>query len=119
MTAQQPAERTFPELSRRQLEIYAEEFRQSFENERRLTASLEARNAELEQRTRELTALNEMFQSQINASVGIVDEFRGIGDVLSALSRSVIEAADVHEVPPILVSEGAKSKSQGVRPVAS
>lgn len=101
MTPQQAPVKTFPDLSRQQLEIYAEEFKKSFESERNLRKNLEARNIDLEIRTRQLTALNDMFQSQINAYVGVVDEFREVGSILGDLSRSIEHAADVHDIPPI------------------
>jgi len=52
-------------LSRQQLEIYARELQQHFREERRLQQQLRERNGQLEQRLRELSALNTMFQAHL------------------------------------------------------
>ena len=56
---------TFDLLSRQQLEIYARELQQHFREERRLRQLLREHNGQLEQRMRELTALNTMFQAHL------------------------------------------------------
>ena len=55
----------FDLLSRQQLEIYARELQQHFREERRLQQQLRERNGQLEQRMRELGALNTMFQAHL------------------------------------------------------
>jgi len=53
------------QVSREQLEIYARELQASFHKERRLRQELQERNGQLEQRVREITALNQMFQEHL------------------------------------------------------
>ena len=54
---------TFEELSRQQLEIFAKEIQEHFSEERRLREELEVRNERLEQRLREITAIERMNQT--------------------------------------------------------
>ena len=56
---------SFEQVSREQLEIYAREIQASFHKERRFRQELEDRNRELQQRVREITALNKMFQEHL------------------------------------------------------
>ncbi len=52
--------RTFDDLERRQLEIYARELQEHFDEEHRLRQELEKRNRNLEQRLREIAAIEGM-----------------------------------------------------------
>ncbi len=58
-----PVPRTFEQVSRQQLEIYAKELQELFGEERRLRHQLEDRNLQLEQRLREITAIERMNQT--------------------------------------------------------
>ncbi|MEE8442895.1 MAG: GAF domain-containing sensor histidine kinase, partial [Dehalococcoidia bacterium] len=59
----QQVARTFDQLSREQLEIYAREFQEHFDAERRLRRQLEDRNRQLEQRLQEIAAIEGMNQT--------------------------------------------------------
>ena len=85
MAAQDTAPQTFDSLSRKQLEIYANELRQHMQAERRLNGELEQRNSELEQRVREITALNQLFQQHLNEADSVVRAYREIHDGLKQL----------------------------------
>ena len=66
MSIQEPkSPQSFERVSGEQLEIYARELQASFHKERRLREDLEERNGQLEQRIREITALNQMFQEHL------------------------------------------------------
>ena len=78
MAAEESAPKAFDKLSRQQLEIYASELRQHMESERRLNRELEDRNGELEQRIREITALNQLFQQHLSESASVVQAYEDI-----------------------------------------
>jgi chromosome segregation ATPase len=96
MTHPSEAPHSFPDLSRKQLEIYAREFRDALDAEHVARLALEQRNAELEQSTRELTALNETFRRHLNAYMEMLDEFQSVGGALEDLSRIVTTATRQH-----------------------
>ena len=52
----------FPEMTQRQLEIYALELYAHFHEERRLLSQVEDRNRQLEQRVSDLASLTQLFQ---------------------------------------------------------
>ncbi len=54
--------RTFAGLTEQQFQIYADEFRQHYHEERRLRRELQRRNKELEEKVNELLCLNQLFQ---------------------------------------------------------
>lgn len=56
--------RTFEQLSRQQLEIYAKELREHFQQEQRLSQQLKEQNLQLERRLRQISALNRMLEAQ-------------------------------------------------------
>ena len=93
MAADESAPKTFDQLSRQQLEIYASELRQHMESERRLNRELEERNGELEQRIREITALNQLFQQHLSETASVVQAYEDIHQGLKQLVKgtSVLE----------------------------
>jgi hypothetical protein len=78
---------TFDQITREQLEIYAREVQIHYNEERRLRRQLEERNEALEQRIREITALNELFQRHLAERDSLVDSCLRIGDELQALAE--------------------------------
>ncbi|MBM3949680.1 MAG: hypothetical protein FJ312_10690 [SAR202 cluster bacterium] len=63
---------TFDQLSRKQLEIDAKELRDHVESERKLQQELETQNKKLEQRLREISALNQLFQQHLDERLAVV-----------------------------------------------
>ena len=53
------------QLSRAQLEIYAKEIKEHYLEECHLRQELEDRNRQMEQKVREITALNQLFQKHL------------------------------------------------------
>ena len=88
---------TFDQITREQLEIYAREVQSHYKEERRLRTQLEERNEVLEQRIREITALNQLFQRHLAERDSLVDSCMRLGDRLQQLA----ERAGA-EAPPTL-----------------
>ena len=77
---------TFDQITREQLEIYAREVQTHYKEERRLRRQLEERNEALEQRIREITALNQLFQRHLAERDSLVDSCMRLGDELQAMA---------------------------------
>ncbi|MDA1036650.1 MAG: hypothetical protein O3B65_07210 [Chloroflexi bacterium] len=69
---------SFAEMTKDQIAIYAKELSESFRNERTLRVSLQERDSMLDQRAREVTALNHLLQQQILEWHNVADEYREI-----------------------------------------
>ena len=70
--------KTFDELSREQLVIYAIELNQLIETERQLRLELESRNRELQERVREIKALNQLFHKHLDERLVVTGAFSKI-----------------------------------------
>ena len=57
--------RSFAKMTKEQISIYAKELNEAFRKERSLRVSLQERDSMLDQRAREVTALNHMLQQQV------------------------------------------------------
>ena len=93
---------TFPTLSRQQLEIYARELQGRVQEERRLRKELAERTRQLEQRLRELTALNQMFQKHLGRQFEVVATYQQLLDGLRHLAHDATvlrEQAEKAELP--------------------
>ena len=75
------------QVSREQLEIYARELQASFHKERHLRQELEERNEQLEQRIREITALNQMFQEYLAQRSPLAQAYVELREGLQRLVR--------------------------------
>lgn len=82
-------QRTFQLLSRQQLEIYARELREHITNERRLRRELEERNRVLENRVRELTALNQLFQQHLRERFETLEVYRHVCERIERLAQEL------------------------------
>ena len=102
MTGEAPSPRTFDKLSREQLEIYAKELREHVEEERRLRKELETQNKQLEQRIREITALNHLFQQHLDERMAVVKAYREVLEGLNNLGRQtslLVKKAESQSLP--------------------
>jgi adenylosuccinate synthase len=104
------APQTFDQLSRKQLEIYAKELRDHVDSERKLRQELEAQNKKLEQRIREITALNQLFQQHLDERLAVVNAYRqllvGLQQVATQLNV-LVEIAQSAPIPDLEESPGA------------
>ncbi len=80
--------RTFEELNKEQIAIYAKELNDHFRNERKLRGNLSDRDAELDQRAREVSALNNLLQQQLVEWYKIAKEYR---EVLESINEMLKE----------------------------
>ena len=97
MAAQQgkSSPQTFDQLSRQQLEIYAKELREVMEKERTLRRDMESQNKKLEQRIREITALNQLFQRHLDERLVVVNAYRSL---IQTLERMGVQLTDIIKV---------------------
>ncbi len=70
--------RSFAEMTKEQIAIYAKELSESFRKERSLRLSLQERDTMLDQRAREVTALNHLLHQQVLEWHKVADEYREI-----------------------------------------
>ena len=94
MTEQDRPPQTFDKLSREQLEIYAKELAAHVQTERGLRKELERHNRQLEQRVREITALNRLFQKHLDERQAVVTAYR---EVLVGLKELVKGAGGLEQ----------------------
>lgn len=80
--------RTFEELNKEQIAIYAKELNDHFRNERKLRVNLSDRDAQLDQRAREVSALNNLLQQQLVEWYKIAKEYR---EVLESINEMLKE----------------------------
>ena len=79
--------KTFVRLGLQQLQVYAKELQQHFQNERRLREEVLEKNRQLEQRVQEITALNRLFQQHLCQSTTIIEAYRKFVARLRILSE--------------------------------
>ena len=80
--------KSFEELTKDQMAIYAKELNDHFRAERKLRLSLTERNAELEQRAREVAGLNNILQHHLAEWYKLAYEYR---DVLTSIKELLDE----------------------------
>ena len=100
-TEPQPLQ-TFDKLSRDQLEIYAKELREHMQSERQLREDLQSQNRKLEQRIREITALNQLFQKHLDERVAVVQAYREVLKGLNTIgleTSKLVKKAESLELP--------------------
>jgi len=85
---------SFEELSHQQLLILAQDLSTLYAQERRLREELEERNRQLEQKVRELSALNRLFQEYLAQHHEMVRAFR---EALEGIQRLAQEATRLAE----------------------
>lgn len=85
-----PAVRSFDELSREQIAIYARELNEHFRKERGLRVSVQERDRQLEQRAREVTALNHLLQQHLLEWYKVAQEYR---EVLAGIREMLREGS--------------------------
>ena len=88
-----PTARSFDELTREQIAIYAKELNEHFRNERRLRGSVQERDKKLEERAREVTALNHLLQRHLLEWYKVAQEYR---EVLAGI-REMLEEGSVSD----------------------
>ncbi len=72
-----------------QLEIYARELSEHFNEDRKLMQKLEERSKELEKRVREVMALNTMFQKHLTERFALVQAYKDMLEQMQTLSVQV------------------------------
>ena len=104
-------------LNRKQLEIYARELSEHVQSERKLRQVLEGRNNDLEQRIREITALNQLFQKHLDERTVVVKAYTEVLDGLKQFSSGATAleewarnqpVPDLDDLPPADVAENNK-----------
>ena len=70
--------KSFDELTKDQMAIYAKELNDHFRAERKLRMSLTERNSELEQRAREVAGLNNLLQQHLAEWYKLAYEYREV-----------------------------------------
>lgn len=70
--------RSFAEMTKEQIAIYAKELNESFHNERALRMTLQERDSLLNQRAREVTALNHLLQQQLTEWHQFAEDYRDV-----------------------------------------
>lgn len=97
-------EESYDNLSRQQLEIYARELSEHFNEERKLRQQLEERSKELEKRVREVTALNTMFQKHLTERFALVQAYKDMLEQMQTLSmqvESMVKKARSQPIPDL------------------
>lgn len=96
--------RTFGDLSRDQLAIYARELQEHYQEETCLRRELEDSNKDLEQRVRELSALNRLFQEHLRQRFALVEAYSEVVEGLQRLNletNALAERAKGERLPEI------------------
>ena len=97
--------------------------RNAQEETRRLQAELEEANRKLEQRVKELTALNQKFQEHLSKQFGVAEAYQEVVAELERLAReasTLAQRARAHPVPdagevPGFVPHGSGAGEEGIR----
>jgi hypothetical protein len=83
-----PVTRTYEELTKEQIASYAKELNDHFRQERKLRLNLSARDAQLDQRSREVSALNNLLQQQLVEWYKIAKEYREVLESINDVLKS-------------------------------
>ena len=87
MSQEEQRGKSFDEYSREQLEIYAKELAEHVQHERGL-------RHDLENRVRELEALNRLFQQHLEERFQVADAYQDLQDELQRLAHQVNTLAE-------------------------
>ena len=109
MKTEDQAPQTFEKLSRQQLEIYAKELREHVQSERRLRQELQGRNEQLEQRVREITALNQLFHRHLEERQTVVEAYHKVLEGLRELASGATGLEEWARSRPLPDLEGLPS----------
>ena len=82
-----PGMQSWEGMGEDQLKLYAQELSTLVRKERQLRQQLEAKNRDLEQRIRELSALNSMFQEHLDMRRRTEDAFRRLVASVNGAAR--------------------------------
>ena len=80
---------SYDNLSRQQLEIYAQELSEHFNEERKLRQQLEERGKELERRVHEVTALNNLFKGISRKGSPLIQAYKVMLEQMQTLSVQI------------------------------
>lgn len=83
---------TWERMGPEQLRIYAQELAETYRKEQQLRQEVEAKNRELEQKLRELSALNRMFQKHLDIRFQVEDALKRLVD---GIHRTAEEADEI------------------------
>jgi hypothetical protein len=97
---------TFEQMTKQQIAIYAKELNNHFRNERKLRVNLSDRDSQLDQRAREVSALNNLLQQQLIEWYKIAKEYR---EVLESINDMLKQ--DTGDLP---ISEELKGMIESV-----
>lgn len=86
--------RSWETLGEEQLKIYAKEIAELYRQEQQLRQKLEEKNQELEQRVRELTGLNNLFQQHLAEQSPMIEITREIIIELDKFARDASRLAE-------------------------
>ncbi|MBI4180778.1 MAG: hypothetical protein HY528_02500 [Chloroflexi bacterium] len=86
--------RSWESLGEEQLKIYAKEIAELYRQEQQLRQVLEEKNRELEQRVRELTGLNNLFQQHLSEQSPMIEITREIVVELGKFARDANRLAE-------------------------
>lgn len=95
--------RSFEQLSRQQLVIYARELQELFNEERHLRQELEGQKSQLEQLFREMAALNRLFQEHLSQRFKVVQAYREVLEGVQKIAQEInalAEHAKSQSLPP-------------------
>jgi hypothetical protein len=95
--------RSFDEITKQQIAIYAKELNDHFRNERRLRGNLQERDAMLEQRAREVSALNNLLQHQLVEWYKVAQEYREVlSTIKDVLREGMMDEARGDEIEEMI-----------------
>jgi hypothetical protein len=95
--------RTFDDITKQQIAIYAKELNDHFRNERRLRGNLQERDAMLEQRAREVSALNNLLQQQLVEWYKVAQEYREVlSTIKDVLREGMMDASRGGEIEEMI-----------------
>ncbi len=82
---------TWERMGSEQLRIYARELAETYRKEQQLRQEVEAKNRELEQKLREISALNALFQKHLDLRRQKQEELKGLVDAIYKVGEEAEE----------------------------
>jgi len=101
-------------MARQQLEVYAKELQKHFLEERRLRKELEEQYRHLEQRAREIEALNRLIRQELERHFSAVEGYQAIGPRIERLAQEAGSLAELLRSQPSSSPERPRSDAGGV-----
>ena len=96
---------SFDEMTKQQIAIYAKELNEHFRNERRLRGSLKHSDSMLEQRAREVSALNNLLQQQLVEWYKVAQEYREVlGTIKDVLREGMMDSTRSDQIEQMISS---------------